>query len=190
MEACGAGVSAVKRGMEDGPEVESEKGCSGSTSTASVPVGSDRVEGVDGETGVARRQIPRFDGVYLDGTVQGKEILCTIDTGATSSILSWNFFQSLDASTRPNLEAVKSRRPIGMADGTSMKVKGKAMFSLGLGPLLLKVNLTVGEIEDELLMGADLLQKGEGGPVNLLLVVRHSLMCSWITPVTESAANS
>ena len=35
------------------------------------------------EAGAARRQTPRFDGVYVDGKVQGLELLCTIDTGAS-----------------------------------------------------------------------------------------------------------
>jgi hypothetical protein len=44
---------------------------------------------------------------------------------------------------------------------------GKAVFSITLGNLTLDSELIVAEIEDEALLGLDILMKGKGGPADI-----------------------
>ena len=55
------------------------------------------------------------------------------------------------------------------ADGKPLKEKGKATFILQIWDLKLQKKLVVAEIEDEMLLGLDILIKGEKGPADIKL---------------------
>jgi hypothetical protein len=101
----------------------------------------------------------------LEGEIQERDIIYTVDTGASSSILSFNFFQQIPLGERPVLHPCKTN--ISNADGKLMKCYGKAMFRISLGPVSFERSLLVGEIEDEALLGMDIL--AAHGPANILL---------------------
>ena len=55
------------------------------------------------------------------------------------------------------------------ASGDTIKEKGKGLFSIKLGPVHHKIEAIVAEIDDDGLLGVDILQNGNDGPADLLL---------------------
>ncbi|CAC5406440.1 unnamed protein product [Mytilus coruscus] len=58
---------------------------------------------------------------------------------------------------------------LASANGQPLVEKGKAVFNLELGNLSLAKELVVAEVEDEVLLGLDILMKGEMGPADIKL---------------------
>ena len=106
------------------------------------------------------------DGLYVRGSVQGYPILFTADTGASKTILSSRVFESMKPEDRPNL--VKTSKLVG-ASGVSIKERGKGTFNIKLGPVELEIEAIVAEIDDDGLLGVDILQNGRNGPADLLM---------------------
>ena len=106
------------------------------------------------------------DGLYVRGSVQGYPILFTTDTGASKTILSSRVFESMKPENRPNL--VKTSKLVG-ASGVSIKEKGKGTFNIKLGPVELEIEAIVADIDDDGLLGVDILQNGKNGPADLLM---------------------
>ena len=110
------------------------------------------------------RKLP--DGVYIRGSVQGYPLLFTTDTGASKTIISNRVFESLKPEDRQELE--KTSKLIG-ASGVSIKERGKGIFCLKLGSVKMEVEAMVAEIDDDGLLGVDILQNGKNGPADLLM---------------------
>ena len=102
------------------------------------------------------------DGVYIRGSVKGYQILFTTDTGASKTIVS----SRVKPVHKPML--TKASKLVG-ASGSPINEKGKARFSLQLGAVKLEVEAIVDEIEDDGLLGVDVLQNGKEGPTDILL---------------------
>ena len=111
---------------------------------------------------IKTRKLP--DGVYIRGSVQGYPILFTADTGASKTIVSSRVFDSMRPEDKPEL--VKATELVG-ANGSPIKEKGEAIFTLQLGTAKLQVEAVVADIEDDGLLGVDVLQNGEDGPTDL-----------------------
>ena len=92
-----------------------------------------------------------------------------MDTGATSTIVSEDVFLKIPEEERPQLFPVPTHRKVSTADGGHLVVLGSSDFYIQLGPLKLKRNLLVARIDDEVLLGADILQQDEEGPADLIL---------------------
>ena len=110
------------------------------------------------------RKLP--DGVYVRGMVKGYPVLFTADTGASKTIISNTVFESLKEEDRPEL--VKTSRLAGPS-GVSIEEKGKGTFSIKLGPVQMKVEAIVAAIDDDCLLGVDILQNGDNGPAFLIM---------------------
>ena len=106
------------------------------------------------------------DGVYIRGSVQGYPILFTTDTGASKTIVSTRMYDAMRLEDQPAL--TKATKLIG-ASGSAINIKGKATFSLQIGSVNLQVEAIVAEIDDDGLLGVDVLQNSEEGPTDLLL---------------------
>lgn len=104
--------------------------------------------------------------MYIRGTVQGYPLLFTTDTGASKTIISTRVYDSMQPGDRPALE--KTSRLVG-ASGVSIKERGKGIFSIKLGPAELEVEAIVADIDDDGLLGVDILQNGKDGPSDLLM---------------------
>ena len=104
--------------------------------------------------------------VYIRGTVQGYPILFTADTGASKTIISKRMYEAVRPADRPILN--KSTRLLGPS-GDAIKELGKAKFSITIGEMETAVEAVVAEIDDDGLLGIDVLQNGDGGPADLLL---------------------
>jgi hypothetical protein len=64
------------------------------------------------------------------------------------------------------------------ADGQPLVELGKAMFSINLGQLTMERELIVADIEDDALLGLDILMKRPGGPVDIKLT-NYTLHSNW-----------
>jgi len=115
---------------------------------------------------VIGRQVLRSDGVYIEGQVEGFDVNFTVDTGATRTVLSVGAFNKLPKSCQPNLEKSST---LASADGKPLQELGKAIFRINLGELSFEMELIVAHIEDEALLGLDILMKAEWGPADLRL---------------------
>ena len=113
---------------------------------------------------VKTRKLP--DGVYIRGSVQGYPMLFTADTGASRTIVSSRIFESMRPEDKPEL--TPAAKLVG-ASGSLISEKGKAIFSLQLGKVKLEMEAIVADIEDDGLLGVDVLQNGEDGPTDLRL---------------------
>ena len=90
----------------------------------------------------------------------------TTDTGASKTIISRRMYESFKPEDRPKL--VKTSKLVG-AGGVNIKELGKGEFTLQLGPVSVQTEAIVAEIDDDGLLGVDVLQNGEGGPTDLLM---------------------
>lgn len=133
---------------------------------------------------VIRRELPVLDGVYIHGEVQGVEVSFTVDTGATSTLISTTLYNHIPDHQRPPLNSVTNRKVVN-ANGSPMKCQGVATFDLKLGPVLLTKTLLVTDIEDEVLLGVDILQRDEHGPADLLLSEGKMLLRNQEVPLFQ-----
>ena len=115
-----------------------------------------------------RRETPKYRGIYIEGRVQGVDVNYTVDTGASCTIVSDKVFQQIPEDERPTLCQPRLAHSLTSADGKLMKCWGKTELDLELGTLSLKCEVSIAEIEDEVLLGADVLQQ-KGKPADLLL---------------------
>ena len=112
----------------------------------------------------ATRKLP--DGVYIRGSVQGYPFLFTTDTGASKTIISKRIYDTMREDDRPQLG--KSSKLVG-ASGNEIHGQGKGLFSIKLGTVQLETEAIVADIDDDGLLGVDVLQNGVSGPTDLLL---------------------
>ena len=112
----------------------------------------------------ATRKLP--DGVYIRGSAQGYPLLFTTDTGASRTIISKRLFESMEKQDQPELKG--TTKLVG-ASGAKIQEMGKGLFQLKLGPVKIKTEAIVADIEDDGLLGVDVLQNASGGPSDLML---------------------
>ena len=110
------------------------------------------------------RRLP--DGIYVRGSAQGYPMLFTTDTGASKTIISRRIFESMSAEDKPKLSGAS--KLIG-ACGTQIKEQGKGLFQVKLGPVSIEVEAIVADIDDDGLLGVDVLQNSTEGPSDILL---------------------
>ncbi|KAK3096184.1 hypothetical protein FSP39_024155 [Pinctada imbricata] len=91
----------------------------------------------------------------------------TAETGATKTVISEKLYCRIPQKNRPNI--TKCTDSIIGAGGKPIKKLGKALFNLELGPLSLQKELVVASIDDEALLGLDILQNEEEGAADILL---------------------
>ncbi|CAG2248277.1 unnamed protein product [Mytilus edulis] len=132
---------------------------------------------------VIARQVLRSDGVYVEGQIQGSEVNFTVDTGAVRTVLSVYAFNKIPHVNRPILEKSNT---LACADGKPLKELGKAIFEIKLGNLCFNTEMIVANIEDEALLGLDVLMKSQWGPADIkltegiILIGGHAVHCTQI----------
>ena len=116
------------------------------------------------ETCASRHQ-KRSERFYVEGTVMGIDVLFCLDTGTSSTILSSKIYQKILPDDRPPLSpALLHLTTIGSA----RQCMGRAEFPIRMGNIELMVTLTIADITDDVLLGADLMHDEEQ-PFDLLL---------------------
>ena len=89
------------------------------------------------------------------------------DTGASRTVVSRKVYDQICEASQPRLE--KSACVIRGADGMPIKESGNAAFTLRLGPLEIVKQAMVADIEDDALLGYDVLGASEMGAADILL---------------------
>jgi len=112
-------------------------------------------------------ETPKVKGVFISGKVEGKDVFFTVDTGAASTVLSERVWEQLPLDVRHIEESVKPSL-VG-PNGAPIKALGRAKLNLQLGPVSLQKFVAVADIQDECLLGADILLGLKEGPFDLLL---------------------
>jgi len=136
----------------------------------------------------ARRVLPEYDGIYTVGAVEGIQVKFTIATGATTTLLSSALYNRIPEEVRPSL--VPCRRYSKAANGLPINNVGQAMVTIQLGPLTLTKLVVVADIENEALLGSDILLFDEEGPANLLLSEYRIVLRGVSIPVQLGAKTS
>ncbi|CAC5392466.1 unnamed protein product [Mytilus coruscus] len=132
---------------------------------------------------VIARQVLRSDGVNVEGHIQGSEVNFTVDTGAVRTVLSVHAFNKIPHVNRPILEKSYT---LACAHGKPLKELGKAIFEIKLGNLCFSTEMIVANIEDEALLGLDVLMKSQWGPADIkltdgiILLGGHAIHCTQI----------
>ena len=115
-----------------------------------------------------RREIPFYDGVYIKGKINGIQTIFTVDTGATRTIVSERVYSEIPSIYKPEITQQRKGR-MSCADGRPLNFIGRAKFKIELESLCLEKELFVADIEDDVLLGIDILQRGTEGPADILL---------------------
>ena len=133
---------------------------------------------------MVRLQRPKqlADGVYVMGKVNGLPVTFTADTGATRTIVSKRVFEQLSPSDRPVLD--RSTCLVG-AGGAPIKDAGQARLELHLGSVQMTEEVIIAEIEDEALLGYDILRGKQGQPADILLSKNKILLDGNEIPVFQ-----
>ena len=131
---------------------------------------------------VVGRQVVRSDGVYIEGTIQGMKVTFTADTGAARTVISSRVFRRIPANRKPRLEKSST---LASANGQPLTEMGKAVFTIELGTLTLESELIVADIEDDALLGLDILMKGKGGPADIKMTEGVILLNGVTIPCTQ-----
>ena len=126
-------------------------------------------DGEDEDIQAVRRQKPTYAGIYAEGYIHGVDVTYTVDTGSTKTIMSYPTYLKIPEGKRPELVSPSKKRLLTSADGGAIIYYGKALFRMDIGPLNLEKPILVADIEDEVLLGADILQRDHEGPADILL---------------------
>ena len=114
------------------------------------------------------RETPRGRGVFIFGSVEDKEIYFTVDTGASTTILAKRIWDSLPDEVHQR-EIRLDEGPLVGPTGASIASLGRVLVNLRLGDLSLYHYVAVADIQDDCLLGADILLGLKEGPFDLLL---------------------
>ena len=81
-------------------------------------------------------------------------------------MISRKVYEQLNPDSRPYLRRSSN---LVSANGTPIKEMGKGVFEISLGPVKLQKEIIVAEIEDDGLLGMDILQNDASGPADILM---------------------
>ena len=113
-------------------------------------------------------------GAYVRDSVNRHPVTFTADTGAPRTIISTRVFNQLPPEARPQLDQTSM---IVGAGGAPIKDAGQTNLDLSLGPLKNTETSMVAVIEDDALLGNDILNGSSGRPDDIPLssneTVRH-----------------
>ena len=113
-----------------------------------------------------RWELPDVNGSYVFGKLQGLKVTHTVDNGMSDTIVNPRVYKRIPEDVWPQL--LQASWWVKGAGGEPMKIWGQAPFDLQLGPVSLQRVLIVAEIEDEILLGDDILRRDPEGPMDIL----------------------
>ena len=113
-----------------------------------------------------RQELPDVNGSYIFGKFQGLEVTYTVDNGVSDTIVNPRVYKRIPEDVQPQL--FQTSWWVKGAGGEPIKIWGWAPFDLQLGPVSLWRVLIMAEIEDEILLGDDILRRDPEGPMDIL----------------------
>ena len=108
----------------------------------------------EGSEDKINRQKLRQDGIYVEGKIQGTSVNFTVDTGATKTVMSERTYNQIPEQVRPELKGSCSLTSVS---GEPLREHGKATFNVELGTEKMEEEIVVADVEDEALLGLDIL---------------------------------
>ena len=96
------------------------------------------------------------NALYVNARVDSIPTACLIDTGSTITVLDARKFHQIPEADRPVLRETSRLK---MADGSIVRPLGKAEFIFDIGSKTIKHEMTVADIESQVILGFDFLSK-------------------------------
>ena len=81
---------------------------------------------LNNEDEVVRRELPRYSGVYREGHIEDVEVVFTVDTGATTTIVSPRVYHKIAGTRCPDLRQGPAKKHLVSADGIPLEFFGSA----------------------------------------------------------------
>ena len=94
--------------------------------------------------------------MYIRGNIHGAEVEWLVDTGCNPTLLSYDAYHRIPLVKRPILQPYLST--LSLADGTPLKVSGKAEFQIEMGGKLVKHTVIVAKFITDGLLGMDFMR--------------------------------
>ena len=116
---------------------------------------------------IRERKLPKINGTYIEGLLNGLEVTYTVDGAATDTMVSTWVYKKIPEDIRPRLQPGTEDMASG-AGGGDIRIWGRAKFKLQLGPVELIREVVVAEIIDDVLLGDDILRRDHEGPMDIL----------------------
>ena len=113
-----------------------------------------------------RWELPDVNGSYVFGKRQGLEVTYTVDNGTSDTIVNPRVYKRIPEDVQPQL--FQASWWVKGAGGEPIKIWQQTPFDLQLGPVSLQRVLMVAEIEDQVLLGDDILRRDPEGPMDIL----------------------
>ncbi len=76
-----------------------------------------------------KQGVPKYDGVYVHGSMNEVSVAFTVDTGATTTIVAVRVYEKIIKERRPTLERPSRAKRITVVDGMELNVLGKTRFN-------------------------------------------------------------
>ena len=112
------------------------------------------------------------DGVRVPGEVNGEAVLLVIDTGAPRTTISSSMWRI-------------SERDAMSASGTTPSASDEVVVTHGVRPLKSPMEVGVAEMEEDALLGYDVLGGDDFGPVDILLSSNKIVMDGFEIPMNK-----
>ncbi len=100
--------------------------------------------------------LPRRNGLFITGRVEGQKVRFLIDTGAEPTILSTRILRSLPKTLRSAFQDKSTR--LQLADGQPLHAQGPVLCNLTIGDKTVVEAVYVAPVEDEAILGLDTLR--------------------------------
>ena len=119
--------------------------------------------------------------------MNGLQVTFTADTGASRTIVSTRVFKQIAPQVCPVIEKTDSL--VG-AGGAPIRDAGQARMDICLGPLHITKDIMVADIEDDALLGYDILKSHSGKPADILLSSNKIILDNVEIPVFQVGVNN
>ena len=102
------------------------------------------------------RRLPKCTGIYVQGKVFGTPVWCTVDTGASRTIISSRVYQKAKDMAGTEIQ-VRKQIPIEQADGNLLVNQGVVTVDIQLdNHLFREKEVVIANIKDDVLLGLDI----------------------------------
>jgi len=108
------------------------------------------------------------EGIYIEGSLYGNKIDITVDTGASRTVVSKKVFEQARA-TNPKVKATESRIKILQANGQLIPEVLRSRLDLQIGDATYSKDYLITDIDDDILLGMDILQPTGGREADIML---------------------
>ena len=112
------------------------------------------------------RQVPAIHRIYVLGEPHGLEVAFIMDSETSDTFVSPQLYQVVPEDIWPKL--FHGGQIIEGTGGKSIRIWGWAAFGLQLRWVSIGRVLMVADIKDEVLLGGDILQRDQEGPIDIL----------------------